>query len=232
VSTPTNFCVGRAVAQLFAPRADAILRFVLLAVGGIVTAVLLALGAVASSQYFTGDGTIAPQPVPFSHQHHAGELGIDCRYCHTTVQVAANAGMPPTYTCMTCHSQIWTGAPMLAPVRQSLAADQPLDWVRVNRLPSYVYFDHSIHIAKGIGCSSCHGRIDRMQLTYPTQGFNMSFCLNCHSAPQHFVRPKSEIFNMAWQPPADQDRIGRALVKQYHIDQRAGRLTDCSICHR
>ncbi len=220
------------MAQLFPPRADAIFRFVLLVAGCSLTAVLLALGAVASSEYFTGIGTVAPQPVPFSHQHHVGELGIDCRYCHTTVQIAANAGMPPTYTCMTCHSQIWTGAPMLAPVRQSLAADQPLDWVRVYRLPAYVYFDHSIHIAKGIGCSSCHGRIDRMQLTNQAEVFNMSFCLRCHRAPQDFVRPKSEVFNMAWQPPADQARIGRALVKQYHIDQRAGRLTNCSICHR
>ncbi|HEX4259512.1 MAG TPA: cytochrome c3 family protein [Acetobacteraceae bacterium] len=220
------------MAQLFTPRADAIFRFVLLVVGVGIVAALLVVGGIAHSGYFSGVDTIAQQPVPFSHKHHAGELGIDCRYCHTTVEIAATAGMPPTWTCMTCHSQVWAGAPMLAPVRQSLADDRPLQWVRVSQLPSYVYFDHSIHIAKGIGCSSCHGRIDRMQLTYPVHAFSMSFCLNCHRAPQDFVRPKKEIFNMAWHPPADQARIGRALAQQYHIDQKVGRLTDCSICHR
>ena len=217
--------------QLFSPFADAVLRLsILLAVGGVVLAVIL-LGAVPNSTYATGVGTALEQPVPFSHKHHSAELGIDCRYCHTSVEVAASAGMPPTYTCMTCHSQIWTTAPMLAPVRDSLADDKPLVWNRVNRLPDYVYFNHSIHIAKGVGCSSCHGNVTAMQLTWRAQPFTMSFCIACHRNPAGNIRTRSEIWNMDWHPPADQDVIGRRLAADYHI-RGGARLTDCSICHR
>jgi hypothetical protein len=130
------------------------------------------------------------QPVPFSHEHHVAGLGIDCRFCHTSVEVSANAGMPPTYTCMTCHSQIWTNAEMLAPVRQSLADDKPIVWNRINDLPDYVYFNHSIHIAKGVGCSSCHGPVDSMPLSYKATTLTMEFCLDCHRAPGPRLRPK------------------------------------------
>ncbi len=217
--------------QLFAPGADAVLRLALWSV-----LVIAIAGSVMlfgwSHGGFVGSVGIAPaQPVPFSHKHHSGELGLDCRNCHEQVTEQATAGLPPTHTCMTCHSEIWTGSPMLAPVRDSLAKNEPLHWTRVNRLPDYVYYNHSIHIAKGIGCSSCHGAVDTMQLTYAAQSFTMEFCLACHRNPEQFVRPQPQIWNMEWGPPPDQDKLGPELVKQYHI---AGpqRLTDCSICHR
>ena len=195
----------------------------------IVTA--LGLYGYSHSDYLGNVGVAPEQPVPFSHKHHVGELGLDCRNCHLQVENLATAGLPPTHTCMTCHSVIWTGSPMLAPVRESLANNTPLEWTRINRLPDYAYFNHSIHITKGIGCSSCHGAINEMQLTYRANSFKMEFCLSCHRAPENFVRPQQEIWNMQWQPPADQSTVGPALVKDYHI---AGpeRLTDCSICHR
>jgi Cytochrome c7 and related cytochrome c/Class III cytochrome C family len=217
--------------QLFAPGADAIFRFFLLcALVGVVAFFVIAAGF-SNSDYATQVGVAPAQPVEFSHKHHSGELGLDCRYCHTSVETDISAGMPPTYTCMTCHSQIWTGAPMLAPVRDSLAQNIPIEWNRVNQLPAYVYFNHSIHTAKGIGCSSCHGTVTDMQMTYRAHAFDMQFCLNCHRAPEKFVRPAAEIWNMNWVPPADQDRIGKELVQRYHIHED-GRLTDCSICHR
>ncbi len=217
--------------QLFAPGADAILRLYMLAAVGLVVAAVIGLTALAHSNYVGGVGIAPAQPVPFSHKHHAGELGIDCRYCHQAVEVLATAGLPPTHTCMTCHSQIWTQAPMLQPVRDSLANNDPLHWTRVNRLPDYVYFNHSIHTDKGVGCSSCHGAVNTMQLTYPAQSFTMEFCLTCHRAPEKFVRPASEVWNMEWSPPADQAKLGAALVRERHIAGPA-RLTDCSICHR
>ena len=217
--------------QLFKPGADAILRLVLfLGVIAIVGGGLF-VAAIPRSTYFTGVSVAPAQPVPFSHKHHVGELGIDCRYCHTTVETQATAGMPPTYTCMTCHSQIWTGAAMLAPVRQSLATGTPLHWTRVNRLPDYVFFNHAIHVSKGIGCSSCHGPVQKMQLTYRISAFKMAFCLNCHRSPQTYVRPPEQVWNMSWSPPADQAKIGKELVKFYHI-RPPSMLTDCSICHR
>jgi hypothetical protein len=217
--------------QLFKPGADAILRLVLFLGAGTIVFALLFMAGLPRSEYWTHVGIAANQPVPFSHAHHAGELGIDCRYCHTTVETQATAGIPPTYTCMTCHSQIWTGAPMLAPVRDSLAGNSPLHWVRLNRLPDYVYFNHSIHLAKGIGCSSCHGPVDQMQLTYRVSAFKMSFCVNCHRNPAESVRPPEQVWNMEWHPPADQAAIGKRLVARYHI-RPAALLTDCSICHR
>ena len=217
--------------QLFAPGADAVLRLWLLGIGVVVVGLLLLIGGVAESTYLSTVGVAPAQPVPFSHKHHSGELGIDCRYCHTQVEKYATAGLPPTYTCMSCHSQIWTGAPMLAPVRESLATDEPLHWTRVNRLPDYVYYNHSIHISKGIGCSTCHGAVTEMQLTYRAHAFQMQFCLNCHRNPERYVRPKEQIWNMEWSPPADQGKVGPELVSQYHIRSGAV-LTDCSICHR
>ena len=219
------------IRQLFAPGADAVLRLVLWA--SFLGLVVAGIGLYAWSHgSFVGAVGIAPaQPVPFSHKHHSGELGLDCRNCHQQVEYEQTAGLPPTYTCMTCHSQIWTNSAMLAPVRDSLASDTPLHWTRVNRLPDYVYFNHSIHITKGVGCSSCHGAVDTMQLTYAAQSFKMEFCLTCHRNPEKFVRPAAQVWNMEWVPPDNQAQLGADLVKQYHI---AGpqRLSDCSICHR
>ena len=169
------------------------------------------------------------QPVPFSHQHHVSGLGIDCRFCHTSVQISSNAGLPPTYTCMTCHSQIWTNASMLAPVRDSLANNRPIVWKRVTDLPDYVYFNHSIHIAKGVGCSSCHGDVDRMPLTSKEASLTMEFCLDCHRDPGPQLRPKDQIFNTSWQRDASTPSPA-ALMQAYHVGGR--NLTDCSLCHR
>jgi hypothetical protein len=169
------------------------------------------------------------QPVPFSHQHHVEGLGLDCRFCHATVETQGNAGLPPTHTCMTCHSQIWTNAKILAPVRESLANDKPLVWHRINDLPDYVYFNHAIHIAKGVGCASCHGDVAQMPLMHKAKSFTMGFCLDCHSNPAPHLRPKDEIFNTEWHRSKDTPSPA-ALMAQYHVGDR--KLTDCSICHR
>jgi len=219
------------MSQLFQPRADALFRFLLWTafLGAVVT--LITIEGLAHSDYLTGRSIIEAQPTEFSHQHHAGGLGIDCRYCLTDVETAATAGMPPTNTCMTCHSQIWTGARMLAPVRESLAAGTPLVWQRVGRLPGYVYFNHSVHVTNGIGCSSCHGDMEHMQMTYQPNAFSMDFCVSCHSSPQNSLRPEKEIFDMRWTPPPDQAVQGKALIAHYHIPS-SRLLTDCSTCHR
>lgn len=170
------------------------------------------------------------QPVPFSHKHHVTGMGLDCRYCHTTVEEAAFAGVPPTETCMTCHSQIWIEAPILEPVRASFRDNTPLPWNRVHDLPDFVYFNHSIHVAKGIGCQTCHGQVDQMPLTWKAQSLNMEWCLDCHRQPEKYIRPREEVFNMTWQPPADQLIQGQRLIETYQVN--TAQLTDCSVCHR
>ncbi|MFO1465667.1 MAG: cytochrome c3 family protein [Steroidobacteraceae bacterium] len=171
------------------------------------------------------------QPIPFSHKHHVGEDGIDCRYCHTSVESRAFAGIPPMSTCMTCHSQLFTDAPVLALLRDSFARGSGLAWRQVHHLPDFVYFDHSIHIAKGVGCSTCHGRVDRMPLMQRVASLQMQWCVDCHRRPEQYLRPRSEIFDMAWQPGTDQERLGRRLRTQYGIHS-ADVLTACSTCHR
>jgi hypothetical protein len=200
--------------------------------GGIfILAGLFAVGAaLARSSYGTGANVALAQPVQFSHDHHVGGLGISCQYCHSTVEDAAFAGMPPTHTCMTCHSQIWSDSPMLEPVRESFRTGEPIAWNRVYDLPDFVYFNHSIHVNKGIGCTSCHGQVDRMQLMSKAQPLTMQWCLDCHRAPEKAIRPKEEVFNMEWTPPANQEEIGRTLLQEYHVD--TSKLTNCSTCHR
>jgi hypothetical protein len=166
--------------------------------------------------------------VQFSHLHHVGGMGVDCRYCHTSVEVSATAGVPPTKTCMNCHSQIWTNSPELEPVRESFRSDRSIEWKRVYDLPDFVYFDHSAHVNKGVGCSTCHGRIDQMPLTRQVPSLQMERCLECHRAPEKYVRPKAEVYNAAYEPPADQLALGLRLVKEYGIHTR----TSCSTCHR
>src|SRR5512146_3111833 len=165
------------------------------------------IAQVQRSPYTNYAGVNRIQPVPFSHQHHVSGLGIDCRYCHTSVEVSSFAGIPPTKTCMNCHSQIWTTAPMLAPVRQSFQSGRSLVWTRGNDLPAYVYFDHSIHLKKGVGCYSCHGPVDRMALMLPYATLQMEWCLNCHRAPEKFLRPRDEVFNMSYQPPSGDHEV-------------------------
>lgn len=180
------------------------------------------------SSWITGVASAKTQPVPFSHKHHVSGLGIDCRYCHTSVETSAVAGIPPTRTCMNCHSAIWTNAEMLEPVRASYRNNTGLPWNKVHDLPDFAYFNHSIHVAKGIGCTTCHGQVDQMPLVWQTQSLQMEWCLQCHRAPENFVRPKSEVFSVTWQPPANQKEVGAQLVKEYKIRK----LTDCSVCHR
>lgn len=184
------------------------------------------------SSYVSGVDIPREQPVPFSHKHHVSGLGIDCRYCHTSVEQSAVAGIPPTHTCMTCHSQVWAEAPILEPVRESYRTERPIQWARVHDLPDFAYFDHSIHIKKGIGCTTCHGPIGEMPLTWQSYTLYMEWCLQCHRNPEKYVRPREEVFNPHWRPPADQLERGRALVEEYNIRTQGGRLTDCSICHR
>ena len=179
------------------------------------------------SAYNTGAGVVIMQPVPFSHDHHVVSLGIDCRYCHTSVEVSATAGVPPTATCINCHKLIWNDSPMLEPVRESFANDEPIRWAKVHDLPDYVYFDHSIHVAKGIGCVSCHGRVDQMPLMMRAETLQMEWCLECHREPERFVRPREHVFDMAWTAD-DQSTLGPRLVEEYGVRS----LTSCSACHR
>ncbi|WGF90346.1 cytochrome c3 family protein [Marinivivus vitaminiproducens] len=216
--------------QLFRPAADTILRFAFLVGAGTMIGGLTIAGGLWTSDYASGVGVAPAQPVPFSHQHHAGELGIDCRYCHTGVETSASAGLPPTYTCMSCHSQIWTGAGMLGPVRESLARGEPLRWRRVNDLPDYAYFHHGAHVSKGVGCSSCHGDVTSMNLTRKVETLHMSFCLGCHREPEQALRAPGDIWDMRWTPPSDQAQQGALRAQHHGID--AARLDNCSTCHR
>jgi hypothetical protein len=184
-----------------------------------------------ASPYTTQQNMARDQPVQFSHAHHVGAIGIDCRYCHTSVEKAAFAGIPPTKTCMNCHSQIWAQSPYLEPVRASFRNDTSLEWNRVNDLPDFVYFDHSIHVAKGVGCETCHGRVDRMPLMYQAATLQMRWCLDCHRNPEKYLRPKDQVFTMGWRPPVEQAVLGERLKREYHIRGRAV-LESCSTCHR
>ncbi len=180
------------------------------------------------SSYVTQASVVREQPVPFSHRHHVSQLGIDCRYCHVSVEESNFAGIPSTKTCMTCHSQIHSTAAMLEPVRESWRSDRSIAWVRVNDLPDFVYLNHSIHIKKGIACVTCHGPVGEMALTWRENSLNMEWCLECHRQPERFVRPREFVFSTDWQPPTDQLSLGQQLVKEYKIEK----LTNCSVCHR
>ena len=183
------------------------------------------------SGYVTGQGQTKDQPVQFSHAHHVGSMGIDCRYCHTTVEESAFANIPPTKTCMNCHSQIWQSAPILEPVRASFREDKPMTWIRVHDLPDFVYFNHSIHVKKGMGCETCHGRIDQMPLTKQQNSLQMEWCINCHRNPQDYVRPREEVFTMGYRPPEDPAERSK-LVAKLMDDYKIKPSTDCSTCHR
>ena len=199
---------------------------------------------VQRSAYVTTQGEAKVQTPPFSHAHHVGGLGIDCRYCHTGVETSPFAGIPPTKTCMNCHAQIWTNAPMLEPVRESFRSGKSLNWTRVNDLPDFVYFDHSIHVNKGVGCDTCHGPVSRMPLMYQAQSLQMEWCLDCHRAPDKYLRPKDQVFNMEYAQPTgqrpfdfngkhyeDQRELGRDLIRLYNIRSPQD-ITSCSTCHR
>jgi len=210
----------------------------------VVAALFWAAEEFQRSPYITYAGVAKPQPVPFSHQHHVAGLGVDCRYCHTSVEKSSFAGIPPTRTCMNCHSQIWTNARLLEPVRESYRSGRSLVWTRVNDLPDFVYFNHSIHINKGVGCNTCHGPVDRMPLMYNYASLQMEWCLDCHRAPEKYLRPRDQVFNMRYEEPSsanpvnvngedytEQIELGNALKKEYKV-RSVYDITSCSTCHR
>jgi hypothetical protein len=190
------------MAQVFDRSSNALVRFSLVLTGLIVISLGVALDQLQRSPWVTKQGQRPDQPVPFSHKHHVEGLGLQCQYCHVQVEKAAYAGIPPTKTCINCHAQIWTNADLLEPVRQSWATGASIQWIRVHDLPDYVYFSHDIHVNKGIGCASCHGRVDQMPLMYEQNTLQMEWCLNCHRNPAVNLRPVSEIYNMAWAGPS------------------------------
>jgi hypothetical protein len=197
----------------------------------IILGALWVVAAINRSSWNTGAFIEREQPVQFSHKHHSGDDGIDCRYCHTSVETSASAGMPSTQVCMNCHTQIWADSPYLEPVRESARTGKPIEWTRVHDLPDYVYFNHSIHVNKGVGCSTCHGNVSQMPLMYQAASLQMEWCLECHRKPEEYLRPKQDIYKMDWQAPANQTEAGTQLVKQNKILDKFV-MTSCSTCHR
>jgi formamidopyrimidine-DNA glycosylase len=216
------------MAQIFHRSTNTISRVSLFGGVAVIAVVVATLAAINRSSYVTEVGVARDQPVQFSHKHHVSDDGIDCRYCHTSVEESSFAGIPSTKICMNCHTQIWAESPILAPVRQSFQTGRSLEWTRVHNLPGFVYFDHSIHVYKGVGCVTCHGRVDQMPLMWRENTLYMEWCLECHRNPERYVRPREQVFSMDWQPPADQIALGQKLVQEYKIES----LTSCSVCHR
>lgn len=218
------------MSQLFHPSMNLIVRVAIL----VVILLLVGLGGLgyymAISPYFTEVGIAKAQPVPFSHKQHVGGLGLDCRYCHTFVESANTASIPPTSTCMGCHTEVASAAPSLDLVRQSAETETPLEWVRVHNLADYVYFNHAIHIKQGVGCETCHGRVDQMPVVMKVQTLQMSWCLDCHRNPENYLRPRDAVFTMGWEAPIDQATLGQQLITEHNVG--IDHLTDCSVCHR
>jgi hypothetical protein len=219
------------MSQIFNRHTNIYSRLSILAIVGFVAVLGGGVALLNVSGYNTNQDMFVEQPIQFSHAHHVGGEGIDCRYCHTSVEESAFANIPPTKTCMNCHSQLWTNAPILEPVRASFRDNKPLHWTRVHDLPDFVYFKHSIHVKKGVGCATCHGRVDRMPLMYQQATLQMSWCLACHRNPAKFIRPREEVYNMAWERPANDPGLGARLVQEYKIAS-VEQLTNCSTCHR
>lgn len=215
--------------QYFPPNSNAFAKWSIY--GGLIFVTLLVTVMVVYARTYRNRVTVVvEQPVAFQHSLHAGELGIDCRYCHNTVEVAASANVPPTEVCMTCHSQIRVGTPQLAGVQESWDTGLPIEWNRVHDLADFVYFNHAAHINKGIGCNHCHGEVDRMSGIWKAAPMTMGWCLECHRNPEEYVRPRHEVFNLSYERPANQLELGRRLVEEYHIN--TAKLPQCSTCHR
>jgi hypothetical protein len=217
------------MAQVFSPRGVLLLK--LMGVGAIIVVAGAALTYRLNIRRDVPEGDPIQQPVPFSHQHHVRDDGLDCRYCHASVEGSAVAGIPPLATCMTCHSRLFTDQPALGPLIAAFRNGQGLRWKRVHDLPDFVYFNHSIHVAKGVGCVTCHGRVDQMPLTWRVASLNMEWCIECHRAPAEHLRPREYIFDMHWSPPADRAALARELMQTYRI-RTARELMQCSTCHR
>jgi len=216
------------MAQIFHPSANTFSRVSLFGALFIVVGLLFLAAAVTRSPWVTGAQIPREQPIQFSHERHVGGNGIDCRYCHTSVEESAFAGIPPTKTCMNCHSEIFANSAFLEPVRASFRNGTSIEWTRVNNLADFVYFNHSIHVNKGVGCTTCHGPVDRMPLMWQEHSLLMEWCLDCHRNPERYVRPREAVFSVAYQPPSNQEALGNRLVAEYHIRK----LTNCSTCHR
>ena len=216
------------MAQIFHRSANTIARVSIFGAIFFVAALLGLFDEVNRSPWVTEARVAREQPIQFSHERHVAGNGIDCRYCHTSVEDSSFAGIPPTKTCMNCHSQIFANSPFLEPVRDSFRTGQSIQWTRVHDLPDFVYFNHSIHVHKGVGCTTCHGQVDRMPLMWQENSLQMEWCLNCHRNPEQYVRPREAVFRVDYVPPANQLELGRRLVAEYQIQK----LTSCSTCHR
>jgi Cytochrome c7 and related cytochrome c len=214
--------------QIFHRSANTISKVSIFGALFIVAGLLWLVMTVNRSSYVTGAQVVREQPVQFSHQHHVQTVGLDCRYCHTSAETAAFAGIPPSKTCMNCHSQIWSTSPYLEPVRASVRENRSLRWRRVHDLPDFAYFNHSVHVKKGVGCETCHGRVDQMPLMLQEKSLQMEWCVECHRAPAKYLRPRSEIYTMGYRPAEAQSVLGPRLVLEYHVNPR----TSCSACHR
>jgi Cytochrome c7 and related cytochrome c/Class III cytochrome C family len=217
--------------QIYPRNANLLARLSIFGLLLLVVELALITGVYFRSNYFRQINVAVEQPVPFSHQLHNDVLGIDCRYCHVSVAQSSFANIPATETCMSCHSQVKTNSPKLAPVRESYATGAPVEWVKVHDLPDYVYFNHSIHVNKGVGCSTCHGQVNTMPVVWQTQAFYMGWCLNCHRNPEQYLRPREEVYNMDYVAPANQLQVGASLVQKYGVMNK-DQLTNCFVCHR
>jgi Cytochrome c7 and related cytochrome c len=216
------------MSQIFHRSTNTIARVSIFGAAFIVAGLLGLFDEVNRSPWVTGARVARDQPIQFSHERHVAGNGIDCRYCHTSVEESSFAGIPPTKTCMNCHSEIFSDSPYLEPVRQSFRSDRSIEWTRVHDLPDFVYFNHSIHVNKGVGCTTCHGQVDRMPLMWQEKSLQMEWCLDCHRSPEQYVRPRRAVFSVDYAAPANQLEIGRRLVAEYNIQK----LTSCSTCHR
>ena len=216
------------MAQLFPRWANSATRAVLIVGGVLLAGVPVALLAWTRTPAATGQFAAVPQPIPFSHALHVNGLGIDCRYCHAGAERTATAGLPPTRACVDCHNDALLNSASFAPVRQSLQRRTPIPWQRVTSVPDFVFFNHAVHTRKGIGCESCHGRVDLMMTAYQTTPLTMGWCLDCHRAPERYIRPLEQVTTMGWKPGVHQSEQGRALVRQYHVRS----VTTCTGCHR
>lgn len=216
------------MSQLFRPGANTFAKASVIAGLGVALGLGGILNNIERTSYVTDVNVPKDQPVMFTHKHHVSGVGMDCRYCHNSVEVSSSAGIPSTEVCMGCHSQIWSEAPILEPVRESWRSGRSIQWNRVHDLPGYVYFNHSIHVTKGMGCQTCHGQVDKMPMVWKENTLLMEWCLDCHRAPEKYIRPKDQVFNMDYKPAGNQAELGAKLVAEYKVRK----LTDCSICHR
>ena len=216
------------MSQIFHRSANTIAKVSIFGAVFFVAGLLVVFAEVIRSPWVTEVHVAREQPIQFSHERHVAGNGIDCRYCHTSVEDSSFAGIPPTKTCMNCHSQLWNTAPILEPVRASFRDDKPLRWIRVHDLPDFVYFNHSIHVAKGIGCTTCHGDIGHMPMTWRATPLTMEWCTNCHRDPAKFIRPREEVFNPNWDPSTLSAADRARLMKEYQVQSRMS----CSVCHR